>query len=275
MYLIYLLLATMCNMYFVALQVASPASFLGTIFGFSIIWFWLGMLFIVLFFMRRFALWNYVKKQVKICLGCIVSVLAVISVVNLVFICNPRMATGNEPVKYIILLGGGITKDAKLTDNVEQRVKKCAEYAEKHPEALIVVSGGKGPFSPCPESDVLKPALAKYGIDEERILAEDKAKDTIQNFEYSVKLLSKKTGKTVLQILSEPVAVVTSDFHLARAQRLAKRMGFKDVYGVSSKTPALFVVNTYCREICCYVKLNLRILFTGKPSLIDDSEVLD
>jgi len=85
---------------------------------------------------------------------------------------------------------------------------------------------------------------------------------------FSVKILSEYENKTVQEILNAPVAVVTSDFHLARAERLAKRSGFTDVYGVASKTPALFVLNSYSREICSYIKLNLRILFTGKPSLL-------
>ena len=129
-----------------------------------------------------------------------------------------------------------------------------------------MVTGGKGPFSPCPESDVLKPALAAYGIEDQRILAEDKAKDTIQNFQYSIKLLSEYTGKSVEEILSSPIAVVTNDFHLARSERLAKRIGFTEVYGVAARTPLFFRANCYCREICCYIKLNLRILLTGKPS---------
>lgn len=252
-------------MYFVALQIASPGTFLGTIFGFSIVWFWLGIFFIVLFLMRRFSTWKFIKKRVKVVLASGVSVFAVIAIVNLCLITHPRLSNGTEKVDYVILLGGGITKDARLTDSVQHRVEVCGEYVKNHPEAITVVTGGQGPFSPCPESDVLKPSLVACGVDENRILPEPKAKDTIQNFQYSVQVLSQATGKTVEEILHSPVAVVTSDFHIARAERLAKRMGFTNVYGVASKTPSLFVVNSYAREIFCYIKLNLRILLTKKP----------
>ena len=266
MYLVYLLLATICNMYFVGLQNASPGTFWGTVFSFSAVWFWLGMLFIVLFLMRRFALWQFIKKRTKIILASVVGALFVIGGINLCFICNPRLADGSENVEYLIVLGGGITKNAELTDSVQARVKVAADYLQRHQTALAVVTGGKGPFSPCPESDVLKPALAAYGIEDQRILAEDKAKDTIQNFQYSIQLLSEHTGKSVEEILSSPIAVVTNDFHLARSERLAKRIGFTEVYGVAARTPLFFRANCYCREICCYIKLNLRILLTGKPS---------
>ena len=39
----------------------------------------------------------------------------VVGGVNLFFICNPRLSDGKEKVQYVILLGGGITKDAELT----------------------------------------------------------------------------------------------------------------------------------------------------------------
>ncbi|WP_307771229.1 YdcF family protein [uncultured Treponema sp.] len=185
---------------------------------------------------------------------------------NLFFICNPRLSDGKENVRYVIVLGGGITKDAKLTDSVQNRVRVASEYLKSHPASLAVVTGGKGKFSPCPESDVLKPVLASYEIDENRILAENKAKDTIQNFMFSAELFAEHDGISMEEVLASPVAVVTSDFHIARPERLASRMGFSDVYGVASKTPPLFVLNSYCREICCYVKLNLRILLTGKPT---------
>ena len=185
------------------------------------------------------------------------------------FITHPRLVTGSEKVKYVIVLGGGITKDAELTTSVKARILHAADYLKKHPDAIAVVTGGKGRFAPCPESDVLKPALCAHGIEENRVLAENRAKDTIQNFEYSAALLAEHQNVPVSEILSAPVTVITSDFHIARAERLASRMGFTDVYGTASKTPLLFVPTSYAREICSYIKLNLRILLTGKPQKIE------
>ena len=271
-FIIFVLISALSFFYFVAMQIASPGTFFGTFFSFSVVWLLCAVFFAVLAVLQKKKLLRTIffkiKRSVKIFLGVFVFLCAVICGVTLFFICNPRLSDGKEKVQYVILLGGGITKDAELTLSVQNRVRVAGEYLKKQPQAISVVTGGKGRFAPCPESDVLKPTLESYGIEGKRVLAENMAKDTIENFLFSVKILSEHENKTVQEILNAPVAVVTSDFHLARAERLAKRIGFTDVYGVASKTPALFVLNSYSREICSYIKLNLRILFSGKPSLL-------
>ena len=265
---LYIFLGVIFNIYFVALQVASPSTFLGTIFGFNIVWFLISIFFFALYFVDKFEVWNKVSESVKNVIFGVVILFFIISSINLLFITHPQMEKKDFEAKYVIVLGGGITKNEELTNSVKRRVERAAEYLKENPNAIAVVTGGKGPFSPCPESDVLKPYLASCGIDENRILAENMAKDTIENFKYSAKLLSEHEGKTLREILDSPIAVVTSDFHIARSERLAKRMGFTNVNGVYSRTPFLFVLSSYSREICCYIKLNLRIMFTRQPSLL-------
>lgn len=267
--IICLVIAILSNIYFIALQIASPGTLAGTFFSFSSVWFWISVVCIILFIFRKRHFWKNLSRKVKIFVLVIVSAGAIISFINLMFITHPRLVTGSEKVKYVIVLGGGITKDAELTTSIKARILHAADYLKKHPEAIAVVTGGKGRFSPCPESDVLKPALCAHGIEENRVLAENMAKDTIQNFEYSAALLAEHQNVPVSEILSAPVTVITSDFHIARAERLASRMGFTDVYGTASKTPLLFVPTSYAREICSYIKLNLRILLTGKPQKIE------
>lgn len=268
--IIFLILAIICNFYFIALQVASPNTFLGTIFSFSSIWFILSVFFIVMFIFRKKRLWKNAKKSTKKIVIAIISIGFVIASINLFFITHPRLTTGEENVKYVIILGGGITKDATISDSVKQRLKYSAEYLKKNPNSIAVVTGGKGHFSPCPESDILKPELESYGIESKRILAENKAKDTIQNFQYSAKLIAENQNISIQEVLDSEITVITSDFHIARAEILAKRMGFTNIYGAASKTPLLFIPNSYAREICSYIKLNLRILLTGKPKKISD-----
>lgn len=271
-----LVLALFSFIYFILMQIASPGTFGGTFFSFSAVWLYLALFLAVLAHLERKmtlkAVWTSIRKplRVVICAAAVAGVL--VSAVNLALILTPEVSSGQEEVRYVILLGGGITKDAKLTKSVQMRVEKAAVYLKAHPSAVAVVTGGQGPFSPCPEADVLKPALEKCGIAGERILAENRAKDTIQNFLFSAHVIAEYDGISEKQVVSSPVAVVTSFFHLARAERLAARMGFTDIYGVPSRIPALFALNTYGREICAYIKLSLRILLTGKPSEITSYE---
>lgn len=266
---IWLVLAVLSDAYFVAMNILSPGTFLGTVFSFSAVWLWFSAFCFSMFMLRRRHLWSKLNKTAKVVILSVLGAGVVLAGVVTGFITHPKLSDGSEQPKYVILLGGGITKDKELTDSVKQRVKICAQYLKEHPEAVCVVTGGQGPFSPCPESDVLKPAVEAYGISPDRVLPEPKAKDTIQNFQYSAKVLAEYSNCSVKEVLESPVTVITNDFHIARAERLARRMGFTEIYGACAKTPVIFILNAYCREICCYIKLNLRIILTGKPERLD------
>ena len=210
--------------------------------------------------------WSIWKKWAKLTFVSLFGLAAVIAIANLFFILTPQTVSMNESVDNVILLGGGIDKDGKLPASVMSRVEKAAEYLTLHPQALCIVTGGTLKWLPYPEAPELKNQLVKKGIAAERILVEDQAKDTIQNFQFSCKMLSDFRGVSIQQILDMPTVVVTSSFHLRRSERLAHRIGFTNIKGIGSACPAVYVPHSYVREICAYVKLNLRILLTGKPT---------
>ena len=193
---------------------------------------------------------------------------AAISIINLVFILTPEVVSTNEKADHVILLGGGISKDGELPKSVMSRVEKAAEYLNQNPQSICVVTGGTLRWLPYPEAPEIKRQLIAKGISAERILVEDQALDTIQNFQLSCKMLSEFKGISVEEVLNTPTAVVTSRFHLRRSERLARRMGFTNIKGIPAKCPAVYVIHSYVREICAYVKLNLRIILTGEPRKI-------
>jgi uncharacterized SAM-binding protein YcdF (DUF218 family) len=265
---IFVILSVLFTGYFIALEIVSPAFF-----SFCFIWLFAGIIFF-LFFLNtrsknsdaRFVLPGRIKPGVKRIIAAAAAAFVFISVVNVYFICTPVVSDGTEQVQYVILLGGGITRKGTLPPGTERRVQKTAEYMKEHPSVKAVVSGGKGPFAPCAESTVLSSGLVGCGISADRIIQEDKARDTIENFSYSALLMAQDAGISKKKALSRPVAVVTSDFHLARAERIARRQGYAAVYGITAETPLLFIVNSYAREILAYIKLNVRILITQKPA---------
>ena len=209
--------------------------------------------------------WSSWKKWIKLTVGSLFAAGCFISIINLIFILNPVVVSVNEKADYVILLGGGIDKDGKLPTAVIKRVEQAAEYLKANPEAICVPTGGKLKWLPYAEAPELKNQLVLRGIPEERILVEDQAKDTIQNFQLSAKILAEYKGTSVDEILNSPIAVVTSRFHLRRAERLARRMGFKNIKGIPAGCPVIYIPHSYVREVCSYVKLNLRILLTGEP----------
>ena len=98
-------------------------------------------------------------------------------------ILTPDVAAIDEKADFVILLGGGISKDGILPDSVIKRVEKTAEYLAKNPECICVVTGGMLDWFPISEAPELKRQLVLAGVSPDKILVEDQAKDTIQNLE--------------------------------------------------------------------------------------------
>lgn len=267
----YILMGIFFILYDVILICLSHGTFFDILISFSHIWSFLGLLVIfcgVFRIKKNKSLWNIFGKNLKIGILSFIFVGFVIFFVNLCFILNPVILPEEDSVDYVILLGGGIDKNGQLPELVQNRVKKTEEYLNKHLNSICVVTGGTLHFSPYAEAPAIKTALITAGIAENRILLEDKALDTIQNLKYSCAILAQNQNCSVEEILNSSVAIVTNRFHLARAQRIAKRLGYKNVSGICAKDYWLKILNSYTREILAYVKLNIRILFTGQPAAL-------
>ncbi len=258
--------------YDVMLIVLNPGTFWDIVFSFTHIWSALGAYLVFLGIYRikkHHSFWSVWNKKLKIAAAAFLCICATVACINLVFILNPKVVSVDEKADYVILLGGGIDKDGNLPFSVMARVKKAAEYLQKNEDSICVVTGGTLRWLPYPEAPAIKQKLVEAGIQPERILVEDQALDTIQNFILSCRMLAEYKDVPNEDILNASVAVVTSRFHLRRAERLARRLGFTSVKGIPAACPAIYIPHNYVREICAYVKLNLRILLTGKPSAAD------
>ena len=206
------------------------------------------------------------SKNVRVATLCVLVLGAAVSIVNLCFIMTPVVNDGSVETKYVILLGGGVKKNGELSFNQMERLKSAVSYLDNHPGSKIIVSGGKCLLQDYVEAEIMEENLVKMGVSPWQIIKEDESQDTIENLKFSAMIIADKNGCSVQSAMQEPVTVVTSFFHLARAERIAKRLGYTHVYGIGAKTPLYNVLNVYVREICSYVKLNLRILLTGEPS---------
>jgi len=74
--------------------------------------------------------------------------------------------------------------------------------------------------------------LMENGIDETRILVEDKSTSTMENLKFSDELY---------HLAGRNVVIVTSDYHIFRSLSIARKLGYKNVSGIAGKSqiPAL------------------------------------
>ncbi len=253
-------------LYSLVLQVLNPNPLIDAIFSFVNIWAVIGIIFIL------FAAKPELKKRIRIPVWVIVIIclFACSAVINfcMIFFPIPESDAGTKTSEYLLLLGGGITKDGELVIPVQNRIATAAVYLADHPETICIVTGGTLDHLKYAESPAIKTALEKSGIDANRIIEESEALDTIQNIAYSAAVICRNENRTMDEVLSMPVILVTSRFHMNRALFIARRSGFTNVSGIPAETPLFYIPHDYLREIAAWFKLELRILFTGKPTLL-------
>ncbi|MDP3228438.1 MAG: YdcF family protein [Acidovorax sp.] len=146
------------------------------------------------------------------------------------------------PVQAIVVLGSG-TPNGQPSPALRARLDKARELAATHPQAWVVVSGGVDFGETLSEGQVMGNYLREQGMDPARILQEERSTSTELNLQYSLPLLQQRGLG-----LNAAVAVVTSDFHTVRAQRIARKIGYTRAIPVPAPTPLYIRYNAWLRE---------------------------
>lgn len=152
-----------------------------------------------------------------------------------------RFPPGKEdgpPITGIIVLGGPIdsrmtTLRGKLSVTGEvERLLEGAALAKRHPSAKLVFTGGNPSLfgSDPPEAVYAAQLFEQLGVPRERIVFEDKSRNTTENAEFTRKLVDPKPGERWL--------LVTSAMHMPRAVGTFRKAGFPvEAYPVDWHTP--------------------------------------
>ncbi len=158
-------------------------------------------------------------------------------------------ADADKGITHIMVLGCAVHGDNPSIPLV-LRLDAALEAADMLPEADIVVSGGQGPQEDLPEAQAMKKYLIEHGISEDRIITEEESESTDENFKYT---------KQILDQSGEPyrLAVVTNDFHMYRASRIAKTNGL-DVLTYHADTMWYNAAVMYAREIMAVAYMWIR-----------------
>ncbi|MGB3388685.1 MAG: YdcF family protein [Pseudaminobacter sp.] len=131
-----------------------------------------------------------------------------------------------ERVDGIVLLGGGLEGAINLArggyelNSGGDRLVETAVLARRFPDARIVISGGTGTLVLEGEgdADTAPRLLSALGVASERLVLENKSRNTFENAQFTKALVSPKPGETWL--------LVTSAFHMPRSMALFRKADF-------------------------------------------------
>jgi len=200
----------------------------------------LGIYFDKLNLLMKNGIWKWVKYA-------ILSLTAfMVCVITFIAICG-QYDTVTYSEDALIVLGAGIRGET-VTLPLMYRLDKAVEYINKNQNAIIVVSGGQGAQENITEALAMEKYLISRGVPKDKIIREEKATSTYENFEYSKQILDSYFNKPY------KIAFIINNFHIYRASRLAKIVGL-DSAQYHAKLEWYTIPINYLREFTAVLKL--------------------
>lgn len=158
------------------------------------------------------------------------------------------MSDGQEPKangahEYAIILGAKVNGEIPSL-SLRYRLEAALSYANEFPNVKLILSGGQGEGEIISEAEAMRIFLVENGIKGERLLLEEVSTSTYENLLYSKELMpSTVHGATI----------ITSDYHLARARKIAKTLDL-ETDSIAAKTPKVVELKLRTRERLALIK---------------------
>jgi len=153
-------------------------------------------------------------------------------------------ASAPAGLDYLIVLGARVNGETP-SGALLHRIESAAAYSAENPDTLIIASGGQGEDEAISEAECIRRTLIAMGVDESRIIIEDQSTSTHENMVNSLALMdSPETAR---------IGVVTNNFHVYRAERLARYALPGEVHGMSAEFTWILLPHYLVRESACSV----------------------
>ncbi len=147
----------------------------------------------------------------------------------------------NKRFDYVIILGAGLIDGERVSKLLADRIDKALEiYKRLNRKTMLIPSGGKGSDEDISEAEAMKRYLIAREVPESDIIIEDRSTTTYENLVNSRKIIESREG-------SKEAVLVSSNYHVFRALRLCRQIGFK-CSGVGGHTTFYYWPSAVLRE---------------------------
>lgn len=238
LHMIWMIVGILCVLYCLALAITG-----GTGTWFFLIWGIMGIAFI-LWGIFRGRIWHVMPHWLHITADTLFLLMLAVFLFTEGCIISGFSKNTDKELDYIVVLGAQL-KTTGPSRVLQYRLDTAYEYLTAHPDTKAIVSGGQGSNEPASEAQGMYDYLVKRGIEPGRIVLEDKSVNTEQNIRFS---------KEFLQADADKVGIVSNNFHVFRAVKLAKAAGYRNVVGIAAPATAFYLPNNMLREFFGVVK---------------------
>ncbi|MCI7767294.1 MAG: YdcF family protein [Oscillospiraceae bacterium] len=162
----------------------------------------------------------------------------ILAIVISVFMIRAIDRPPETPANVIVL--GCRVKENGPSLMLENRIEAAYEYLSENPDVICIASGGQGSDESMSEAECIKEELVSRGISPDRIILEDRSKNTYENIRNSLEIIdSLETERRAV--------IITSEFHQLRAAMISKKQGL-ECYSKSSHTFLPLLPSYWIRE---------------------------
>lgn len=145
-------------------------------------------------------------------------------------------ASAEVPANTPAVVLGCAVNGEKPSAMLKKRIDAAYDYLTENPQAVCILSGGKGDGENISEALCMYNALTEKGIAPERLYLEENSTTTAENMQYSKQILTEKG-------LGDTVVLITTDFHQFRAGLLAEKQALQ-TYKVCARS-GVFALPTF------------------------------
>ncbi len=204
--------------------------------------------------------------------------MAVLLLTLMLIFFNAR-TTNEKDLDYVIVLGTDLQNN-RISPSLRARLDRAVEYHKENPSTIFVLSGGHGSYNTSTEASVMYFYMIQHGVPPKQLLMEFYSDSTQEKVGYSIQTIltdrqeritdsryekGKAIGDTSSRFPSPEdaisaddrplrVGILTSEFNLFRATRMAERYGIEHAYPIGTKSDELMLVHLSVREAVAIVK---------------------
>ena len=198
--------------------------------------------------------------------GCLTVGLAALLGLEVFIINRGRSDMTPLPADAVIVLGAGVN-GTEPSLSLRTRLDKAVDYLERWPDIPAVLTGGTGYGEEISEARAMYEYLQYNGIPEDKLLIEDQSSDTVQNIEFSRTVIDRQEYNKaqaarahLMEFYRERpdgdtirIGILTSNYHVFRAEAIARRQEIEPV-GVAAACDPVLAVHLRLREAFAVLK---------------------
>ncbi len=238
--ILFLVLGLLCAMYCLSIGL-----FLGYGTKFFYIWGIIGGCLILLAcLISSRAFMNWIPNWIIILFTILSSIGLILFVIVEGVILSGFVQSAPAEADYCIILGAQLKRNGP-SEVLRRRLDTAVTYLNNNPSTIAIVSGGQGKDEPKSEAQGMYEYLVAAGIEESRIIQEDQSTKTYENLVNSAEFIDKENSKVV---------IVTNNFHMYRAIKIAQKAGYAQVYKLPADSHPGMLLNNMLREFFGVIK---------------------